>query len=59
MYGFVTLYMNVAREYVGPYFFFQVYSQPVHMTAIWCAVIMLGAFGISAGMVGLSRLGRR
>lgn len=56
LYGAVTLYNNYTRAYVGPYPFFHVYRQPLHMTVLWCALIVLGAWLVSLGILELHRL---
>ncbi len=47
IYGAITLTMNIRRVYSGPYFFFEVYRQPVYMTVVWCFVIIGGNFLVS------------
>jgi len=56
LYGGVTIYNNIIRAYSGPYPFLRVHRQPVHMTVLWCALILLGAWLISLGILELNRL---
>jgi len=56
LYGAVTLFNNYTRAYSGPYPFFHVYRQPAYMTALWCVLILLGAWLISLGVLRLNRL---
>ena len=58
IYGISTLYMNITRAYVGPYFFFQIHRQPACVTALWCAGVLLAAFFISWAIAMLSHVGR-
>lgn len=44
IYGTIMLVRNARRTMVGPYFFFEVYRQPVTMTILWMIVILGGNF---------------
>ncbi|MDD2648461.1 MAG: hypothetical protein PHI27_02905 [Eubacteriales bacterium] len=47
IYAAVTLTLNILRKMEGPYPFLMIYKQPLHMTIIWFAAIIGGAFLIT------------
>ena len=48
-YGFICLLLNACYILDGPYFFLQVYKQPVHVIVIWFGIIAVLCLLISYG----------
>lgn len=46
VYGFVYIILNLTHTIKGPYFFLEVYNQPVYMSIIWCIVVLGFAYGL-------------
>ena len=44
IYGCVLTTLNICKVVNGPYFFFEVYNQPVYMSILWFCIIMMSAF---------------
>lgn len=50
IYGAAILYNVALRRIAPPYPFFRIHAQPVYMTVLWCALILLGTCLISLGI---------
>lgn len=55
LYAVVTITLNILKVIDGPYFFLQVYNQPVYMTIIWAVLVLGVAFLIGWILLKLNR----
>ncbi len=56
VYGLITLFMVGTYRYGAPYPFFQIHSQPVYITVLWCTGILAFTCAISWSVAVLNQL---
>ena len=46
LYGAILIPLNILKKVDGPYFFFQIHTQPVHTCIMWLIIVLMTAYVI-------------